>query len=48
MKTAVLFLAHFMEESVILKYEKLRRELVPEYDLFWVFLADNGTDYQRL
>ena len=48
MKVAVLFLAHFIEDSVILKYEKLRRELTKEYDLYWVLHTDSGIDYQSL
>lgn len=48
MKTAVLFLAHFIEESVAKKYEKLFKELGNKYDIYWVFQADNGISYQPL
>lgn len=48
MKVTVLFLAHFIEDSVILKYEKLWSELSKVYDLYWVLHTDNGIDYQSL
>ncbi|MFA6831631.1 MAG: hypothetical protein WCR36_05120 [Bacteroidaceae bacterium] len=48
MKVAVLFLAHFIEDSVILKYEKLWSELSKEYDLYWVLHTDSGIDYHSL
>lgn len=48
MKTAVLFLAHFIEESVILKYERLRNEILSEYNLYWALQTDSGINYQSL
>lgn len=42
MKTAVLFLAHFYSNSNLLKFNKLKKEITDDYDLYWVFQTDNG------
>lgn len=44
MKTAVLFLAHFVNDEIINRFHKLQNELPPEHTLFWVFQSDNGND----
>lgn len=48
MKTAILFLAHFVDDSTVYKFNKLKIELSDRYDIFWVFQGDNGADGSRL
>ena len=48
MKFTLLFLVCFIEESVILKYEKLLSELAKEYHLYWTSYIDGGINYHSL
>lgn len=48
MKTAILFLAHFVDDSTVYKFNKLKIELSDRYDIFWAFQGDNGADGSRL
>ena len=48
MKNAVLFLAHFINDSVIEKFIKLKNELPDTCDLFWAFHSDNYGDTNKI
>lgn len=47
MKSAVLFIAHVVNDSNLKKYRKLKREL-SQCDVYWVFQTDNGRDCSKL
>lgn len=48
MKTAVLFLSHIIHDSYLQRYHKLVNELGAQYEVYWVFQADNGISEQPL
>ena len=47
MKSAVLFIAHVVNESNLKKYRKLKCEL-SQCDVYWVFQSDSGRDCSKL
>ncbi len=47
-KVAVLFLAHFVSDSNIKKYAKLKKDLQGKCDVFWAFQVDSKNDYSAL
>lgn len=47
-KVAVLFLAHFVSDSNLKKYAKLKNDLQDRCDVFWAFQTDSKNEYASL
>ncbi len=47
-KVAVLFVSHIINDEIVARYEKLRHELPPNHELFWVFDAEGGNKEQAI
>jgi len=48
MKTAVVFISHFINESFLKRYQKLVSDLKGQYDVYWLFQTDNGISDEPL